>query len=141
MDQTLLEDLDSPSTMHLWQASNNLESSFTTASIEVLINFILDIYNTFQNTIQPNPKERFYLSLPNIYLEWFKIKFPKNPTSEINPIELCIHDIKSIQGKIQLESFVMTNLNQSSSQSKLPEDHMITLYYSGLKKYLNTSFE
>ena len=46
--------------------------------IEVLITFYSDIFNAFQNTILTNPSERVYISLLHIYLEWFKIKRPKN---------------------------------------------------------------
>ena len=35
-------------------------------SAEILIIFILDISNAFQNNIQPNPEERVYISLPHI---------------------------------------------------------------------------
>ena len=48
------------------------------SSTEGLTIFILDIYKAFQNTILPNPEEMVYLSLPNLYLEWFKIKWPKH---------------------------------------------------------------
>ena len=48
------------------------------ASTEGLIIFVLDISNVFQNTILPYPEETFYLSLPHLYLEWFKINCPKH---------------------------------------------------------------
>ena len=40
------------------------------ASEEVLIIFVLDISNEFQNTMSPNPIERVYLILPYLYLDW-----------------------------------------------------------------------
>ena len=40
--------------------------------------FVLGISKTFQNTILKNTEERVYLTLPNLYLEWFKIKHPKH---------------------------------------------------------------
>ena len=49
------------------------------ASEEGLIIFVLDISNTFQNNIPPNPAKIVYQSLPHIYLEWSKIKLPKHP--------------------------------------------------------------
>ena len=52
---------------------------------EVLIIFILDISNTFQNTILPNPEEKMYLSLPHLYLEFPKRRCPRHPLSSINP--------------------------------------------------------
>ena len=45
-----------------------------------------------------NTEERVYLSLPHLFLEWFKIKWPKHPWASINPKELFIQDIKSIKG-------------------------------------------
>ena len=82
-------------------------------SAERLLIFILEISCTLQNTILPYPKERFYLSLPHIYLEWFKIKCLKNPFASINSIELCMQAIKSIQGEKQMESFGTTDLDAS----------------------------
>ena len=49
------------------------------ASAKGLILFVLDISNDFQNTILPNPAERVYLGLPYIYLDRYKIKWPKHP--------------------------------------------------------------
>ena len=40
----------------------------TIASAEGMIIFILDISNSFQNIISPNPKERVYVSLPHLNL-------------------------------------------------------------------------
>ena len=54
------------------------------ASAEDLIIFVLDISNAFQNTILPNPAEIIYLSLPYLYLDWYKRKTPKNPLDSIN---------------------------------------------------------
>ena len=53
-------------------------------SSELLIILILDISNALQNTILPNPEERFYLSLPHLYLEWLKIKLTKHPLVSIS---------------------------------------------------------
>ena len=41
-------------------------------SKEGLIIFVLDISNAFHSTILTNPAERVYLSLPHIYLDWYK---------------------------------------------------------------------
>ena len=49
-----------------------------------------------------------YLSLPHLYLEWFKIKWTKHPLSSINAKELFIQAIKSIQGeKSAVKYFVL----------------------------------
>ena len=60
---------------------NSIHIIITIASAEGLIVFILGISNAFQNTILPNPAEIFYISFPHLYLEWFKIKWPKHPLS------------------------------------------------------------
>ena len=64
------------------------------SSTEGLIIFFLDISNVFQNAILPNPAERIYLSLPYLYLDWYKINFPKHPLASRNQKELCIQAIK-----------------------------------------------
>ena len=69
------------------------------ASVESLILFILDIPNSFHNTILPNLSEIVHLILLYLYLEWYTIKCPEYPLSLINHKELCIQAIKSIQGK------------------------------------------
>ena len=53
--------------------------------------------NAFQNNILPYPKEILYLDVPHLYLEWFKIKWPKFPLASINPRFICIQSVKSIQ--------------------------------------------
>ena len=55
--------------------------------------FFLENFNAFQNTSIPNPEERVYLSLPHLYLGWFKRKWPKHPLSSINKKELFIQSI------------------------------------------------
>ena len=54
------------------------------ASAEGLIIFVLDMSNAFQNTILPNSTERVYISLPYLYLGWYKIKWPKHPLASRN---------------------------------------------------------
>ena len=55
-------------------------------SAEVLILFVLDIPSAFHNTILPNPAERFYLSLPYIYLDWYKRKCPEHILASSNVV-------------------------------------------------------
>ena len=76
--------------------------------VEVLNIFVLDISNDFQNNSLTNTAERVYLSLPFIYLDWYKIKWPKHQLFSRNQKGLCI------QGKIQyreqnlMENYGMT---------------------------------
>ena len=53
-------------------------------SAEGLIIFGLYISNAFHNTLLPNPAERVYRSLPHLYLDWYKRKYPKHPLASIN---------------------------------------------------------
>ena len=48
------------------------------------------ICNAFQNNILPYPEERVYLGLPNLHLEWFKIKFLRISLASINTKEFFI---------------------------------------------------
>ena len=68
-------------------------------SAEDLIIFVLDISNVFQNIILPHPIEIVYPSLPHIYLDWCKRKWPKHPFASRNKKEPCIKSINSIQSK------------------------------------------
>ena len=74
------------------------------ASAEGISIFVLDISNTFQNTILPNPVEIVYLRSPYIYLDWYKRR-PKHPLASRNQKELCIQAIKSILGTKPAEIF------------------------------------
>ena len=76
----------------------SLRITIAITSAKGLIIFVFDISNAFQNTIITNPEERFYLSLPHLYLECFKIKSPTHPLAPINQKEICIQAIKYIQG-------------------------------------------
>ena len=54
------------------------------ASVEGLVIFLLDISNAYQNTILTKTSEIVYLSLPYIYLDWYKRKWPKHPLDSNN---------------------------------------------------------
>ena len=53
-------------------------------SIEGLVLFVLYTSNAFHNTILPHPSETFYLILPHLYLECYKVKCPNHPPASIN---------------------------------------------------------
>lgn len=65
-------------------------------SIHVLLNIaasssltisILDVSNAFQNSIIFDATERVYISLPPLFLEWFKHQWPDFPLPSQNPKE------------------------------------------------------
>ena len=87
----------------------------TIASAQGMIIFVLNISNSFQNNILSKSEEDVYITLPYLYLEWFKQKRSKHPLAPHNAKELCIQTIKSIQGT-KLEGKFWYDLNLSLSQ-------------------------
>ncbi len=76
-------------------------------SIRVLLNIaassglivsILDISNAFQNSYIFDAAERVYLSLPPLYLDWFRHLWPDFTLPSSNAKELVLECLKSIQG-------------------------------------------
>ena len=61
-------------------------------SVEGIILFVLDISNDFHNTISPKSAERVNLSLPYLYLDLYKRKWPKTSIS-LNESEIIMHTI------------------------------------------------
>ena len=49
------------------------------ASSEGISIIFINASNVFQTNIISNPKKRVYVSLLNLYLEWFRRKFPNHP--------------------------------------------------------------
>ena len=70
--------------------------------------FVLNISNNFQNIIIPNTAEIVYLSLPHIYLEWYKIKFPKHPLASRNQKNLRIQEINQYKEQNLIKILVRT---------------------------------
>ena len=60
--------------------------------------FCLGHLQQLSEYIWTNPAERVYLSLPDIYLDWYKRKPPKHPLASINQKWLCTQAIKLTQG-------------------------------------------
>ena len=76
-------------------------------SIRVLLNIaassgltirLLDVSNAFQNSIIFDATERVYISLPPLFLEWFKHQWPDFPLPSQNPKDLILQCLKTIQG-------------------------------------------
>ena len=57
---------------------------FAIAYSERLTIFVLDISNSIRNSILTNLEEIAYLTLPHLYLKWFKIKWLKYPLPSID---------------------------------------------------------
>jgi len=71
---------------------------FNLAAASGLIISIIDTSNAFQNSIIFDASERVYLSLPPLYLNWFRQQWPDFHLPSLNVKELVIQCLKSIQG-------------------------------------------
>jgi len=67
------------------------------ASAGLLIS-IMDISNAFQNSIIFDASERVYISLPPLYMDWFRQQWPDYILPSLNVKDLVIQCLKSIQG-------------------------------------------
>jgi hypothetical protein len=68
------------------------------ATSESLLISIIDTSNAFQNSIIFDATERVYLSLPPLYLDWFRQQWPDYNLPSLNIKELVIQCLKCIQG-------------------------------------------
>jgi hypothetical protein len=68
------------------------------AASEQLLLSIMDISNAFQNSIIFDASEHVYLSLPPLYLDWFRHQWPDYNLPSLNIKELVIQCLKCIQG-------------------------------------------
>ena len=69
-----------------------------TASDEMIL-VLLDASNAFQTNDISDPNKRVYITLPTMYLEWFRARFPNHPLAKCkNSKELVIQSLRNIQG-------------------------------------------
>jgi len=67
------------------------------ASSNLLVS-VLDISNAFQNSIIFVTAESVFISLPPLYLEWFRSQWPDYTLPSLNPKELVLQCLKTLQG-------------------------------------------
>jgi hypothetical protein len=77
---------------------DSLRLLLTLAASEGLIISIMDISNAFQNSIIFDATERVYISLPPLYLDWFRQQWPDYNLPSLNAKDLVIQCLKCIQG-------------------------------------------
>ena len=64
-----------------------------------MIIVFIDASNVFQTNVILDPKKRIYITLPTMYLEWFRARFPDHPISKCrNSKELIMQSLRNIQG-------------------------------------------
>jgi hypothetical protein len=68
------------------------------AASEGLLISILDISNAFQNSIIFDATERVFISLPPLYLDWFRQQWPDYKLPSFSAKELVLQCLKCIQG-------------------------------------------
>ena len=102
---------------------------------EGIIIFVLEISNAFQHTILPYPEK---VDLISIYLDCYKMKWPKNPLVLINQKGFYIQEIRSIQGKKPAGKFCLDWLKSISITFKMirsSSDHAILSWIYKTYKY------
>ena len=52
------------------------------AESDQMIIVFIDTSNTFQTNVISDSKKRIYVTLPTMYLEWFRARFPNHPISK-----------------------------------------------------------
>jgi hypothetical protein len=65
------------------------------ASSNLLVS-VLDISNAFQNSIIFVTAESVFISLPPLYLEWFRSQWPDYTLPSLNPKELVLQCLKTL---------------------------------------------
>ena len=68
------------------------------AAEEGMIGYFLDISNAFQTNVIFDPRDRFYIHIPPLYMEWFKQKWSGHPILKYHQKDLCIQSLRGLQG-------------------------------------------
>ena len=69
------------------------------AASDRMILIFIDASNAFQTNVISDPRRRVYVSLPTMYLEWFRARFPNHPLAKCrNSKKLVIQSLRNIQG-------------------------------------------
>ena len=76
--------------------AESLRINIAIASMHRLTSIILDVSNAFKNTNVPI-HERFCVSPPPYYLDWFEISYPNVPLNRDDGV-FCLHNMNVIQG-------------------------------------------
>ena len=73
--------------------------SLNIAVSDGMIMVFINTSNAFQTNVISDPKKRVYTTLPTIYLEWFRARFPNHPLGKCkNSKEMIMQSLKKILG-------------------------------------------
>lgn len=61
--------------------------------------YAIDMSNAYQTVCKPDPSQRHYLSIPEIYMEWFRSRWPTHPLAKCRAKEVCLQSLRGIQGE------------------------------------------
>ena len=67
------------------------------ATAEDMIFYFVDISNAFQTNVMEDPDKRHFISLPPLYLQWFRQRWPKHPITKLKPSDLCMQTLRGLQ--------------------------------------------
>jgi hypothetical protein len=82
--------------------TDNIQFMLCLGASQVKYAYILDILNTFQNTIEFNQIKRTYNTLPPFFVEYLRLRWyhhPDLPAVEQDPESYVIHNFCSMQGQ------------------------------------------
>ena len=68
------------------------------ASDEMIV-VLIDTSNTFKKNVISDRNKRVYITLPTMYLDWFRSSFPNHPLAKYkHSKEFVIQSLRNIQG-------------------------------------------
>ena len=79
--------------------SDSFRLMIAIAAGDKMIIVFIDASNAFQTNVISDPNERVFLSLPTMYLDWFRARFPNYPLTKCKDSkELVMQSLRNIQG-------------------------------------------
>ena len=62
--------------------ADSFRLSIALAASDNMIIVFIDASNAFQTNVISDPNKRIYITLPTMYLEWFRARFPNHPLAK-----------------------------------------------------------
>ena len=79
--------------------ADSFRLSLNIAASDNMIVVFINTSSAFQTNVISDPKKRVYITLPTMYLEGFRGRFPKHPIAKCkNSKELIMQSLRNIQG-------------------------------------------
>ena len=86
--------------MHQLTDGDTLLLIISLSNSKGMVFYFLNISNAFQSNVIHKPSKRYYLHLPTIYMQWFRLCFPNHPLIKLDHtrVKLILQTIRGIQG-------------------------------------------